>query len=147
MKQELRLADYNQGRRNLVSFGGSVGSPGAGQLKLDTLFGKPIAPGGSDIQFAGTTSPFSADQTSTAIAQISSSGNSSTDQSRRFTQASPSDARSSETTNPGHEAASHSREGTNKSNSPDNDTTSPKLPGPSSDASEETKFPDSCNQQ
>lgn len=147
MKQELRLADYNQGRRNVVSFGGSVGSPGAGQLKLDTLFGKTIVPGGSGVQFAGTTSPFSADQISTAIAQISSSGNSSTDQLRRFTQAMPSDGRSSEITNPGHEAASLSREGTNEANSVDNDTASPKLPGPSLEASEEIKPPDRCNQQ
>lgn len=147
MKQELRLADYNQGRRNLVSFGGSVGSPGAGQLKLDTLFGKPVVPGGSGIQFVGTTSPFSAGQISTAMAQISSSGNSSTDHWRRFTQAVPSGGRSSETTNPGLEAASLSREGTNEANSPDNDTTSPKLPRPSSEASEETKPPDSYNQQ
>lgn len=147
MKQELRLADYNQGRRNVVSFGGSVGSPGAGQLKLDTLFGKPIVPGGSGIQSAGTTSPFSADQISTAIAEISSARVSGLDQWRGVTRAIPSDGRSSETTKPSHEAASLSREGTNEAISLDNDTTSPKLPEPSSEANEEIKPPESCNQQ
>lgn len=144
MKQELRLADFNQGRRKVVAFDGPVGSPGAGQLKLDNLFGKPIVPSG---QLVGTTSPFSADQISTAIAQISNSGNSSTGQWRGFAEAIPSGGRSSETTNRGHEAASLSREITNEANSPNNDTPSPKLPGSPSEASEETKPQDSCNQQ
>ena len=141
MKQELRLADYNQGRRKVVAFGGPVGSRESGQLKLDTLFGKPIVP---SSQLVGTTSPFSADQISTAIAQISNSGNSSTGQGRGFAEAIPSGGRSSETTNRGHEAASLS---SNEANSPNNDTPSPKLPGSPTEASEETKPQDSCNQQ
>lgn len=102
-----------------------MGSTVAGHLKLDTL-GKPIVPGGSGVQFVGTKSPFSADQISTAIAQISNSRNSNTDQLRRFTEAIPSGGRSSEDTNPGHEDASLFREGTNEANSPNNNTPPPK---------------------
>lgn len=147
MKQELRLADYNQGRRNVVSFDGSVGSPGVAQLKLDTLFGKPTVPGGSGIQSAGANSPLSAGRISTAIAEISSSSVPGLDQSRGITRAIPSDGSSPETTKPSHEASSLSREGTNEAIFLDNDTTSPKLPEPSSEANEETKPPDRCIQQ
>lgn len=131
MKQELRLIDYIHG---------SVRYPGAEQLKLDTIFGKPITPSGSGNQSFGTASPFSAEQ-------ISSSGNSRTDQPRRFTEAIPSGGRSFETTNPVHEAASLSREGTNEANPPNIDTPFPELPGPLSEASEETKPSLTCSQQ
>lgn len=131
MKQELRLADYIRG---------SVRYPGAKQLKLDAIFGKPIPSSGSGNQSVGTASPFSAEQ-------ISSSGNSRTDQPRRFSEAILSGGRSFETTNPGHEAASLSREGTNEATPPNNDTPFPELPGPLSGASEETKPSLTCNQQ
>lgn len=67
MKQELRIADYNQGRRYVVAFGGSEGSSGPGPVNLGTLFGKTVATGGHRNEFFGSASPFSADQISSAI--------------------------------------------------------------------------------
>lgn len=130
MKQELRIADYNQGRRNVVAFGGSVGSSGARQVNLGTLFGKTVATGGHGNQFFGTASPFSADQISSAICQISKIGNSSTDQSWRFSEATPSGGRSSETAIPGNGSpeASYFSRGGSEASSPNNDTLSPNQP-------------------
>lgn len=127
-----------------------MGSPKAGQLGLTTLFGKKVAADGFGKQFADTASPFSADQISSAIAQISRNGNSSTDQSRRFTEAPPSSGTIPETTTPGNEgpeATSFPRGGTSEASSPSNDIPSPQLPGSLSEASDKPELPDSCKQQ
>lgn len=150
MKQELRLGDYNQGRRNVVAFGGSVGSPEAGQVNLGTLFGKTVATGDHGNQFFGTASPFSADQISSAISQISRTGNSSTDQSWRFTEANPSGGKSSETAIPDNgspEAAYFSSGGTSEASFPNNDTPFPQPVGSISEAGDKPKLSDSCKQQ
>lgn len=131
MKQELRLADYNQGRQNVVAFGSSVGSPRAEQVNPGTPFGKTVAAGGSGNQSVVTASPFNADQISSAIAQISGTRNSNTDQPWRSTEATPSGGRSSEPAIPGNGGS----EATSSSS------------GEASKASDKPKLPDSCNQQ
>ena len=150
MKQELRIADYNQGRRNVVAFGGSEGSSGPGQVNPGTLFGKTVATGGHGNHSFVTASPFSADQISSAICQISRIGNSSNDQSWRITEATPSGGRSFETAIPGNgspEAACFFSEGTSEASSPNNDTLFPQPAGFISEASDKPKVSDSCKQQ
>lgn len=131
MKQELRLADYNQGRRYEAASDNLVGSFRASQGNPTTLFGKTVFAGEPGNQSVDIASPFNGNQISRAIAQISTNNSSTPLQPWKFPGTTPSGGKSPDTaipSNGGPEAASFSSERT-------------------SEASDKTKLPDNCTQQ